>query len=126
MALGEAAQRSGSKFMTYFYLKGQFAGVLMLGLAMLSGSAQAADPVAGKVRAGMCITCHGALGLSQLPNAPNLAGQPAIYLVEQLKNYRDGKRQNEIMSLMAKPLTDAEIDDLAAWYASIKISVTTK
>lgn len=101
--------------------------LLLLGLALLSpGQAQARDPVAGKIRAGMCATCHGPLGLSQIPNAPHLAGQPAIYLVEQLKNYRSGKRQNEVMSVIAKPLTDQEIDDLAAWYESIRISVTVK
>jgi cytochrome c553 len=101
--------------------------LLMLGLALLSpGQAQARDPVAGKIRAGMCATCHGPLGLSQLPNAPHLAGQPALYIVEQLRNYRSGKRQNEVMSVMAKPLTDQEIDDLAAWYESIQISSTVK
>lgn len=101
--------------------------LLLLGLALLSpGQAQARDPVAGKIRAGMCATCHGPLGLSQIPNAPHLAGQPAIYLVEQLKNYRSGKRQHDVMSVIAKPLTDQEIDDLAAWYESIRISVTVK
>lgn len=101
--------------------------LLLLGLALLSpGQAQARDPVTGKIRAGMCATCHGPLGLSQMPNAPHLAGQPAIYLVEQLKNYRSGKRQNEVMSVIAKPLTDQEIDDLAAWYESIQIAVTVK
>ncbi|WP_395057147.1 c-type cytochrome [Polaromonas sp.] len=90
----------------------------------VGSGAQARDPVAGKAKAGMCATCHGPLGLSQLPNAPHLAGQPAIYLVEQLKNYRSGKRQNDVMSVIAKPLTDQEIDDLSAWYASIQISVT--
>lgn len=100
---------------------------LLLGAMMLSaGVAHAGDPVAGKAKAGMCATCHGPLGLSQLPNAPHLAGQPAIYLVEQLKNYRSDKRQNEMMSVIAKPLTDQEIDDLASWYSSIQISVTAK
>ena len=89
-----------------------------------TGIAHARDPIAGKARAAMCATCHGPLGLSQLPNAPNLAGQPALYIVEQLKNYRSGKRQNEMMQAMAKPLTDQEIDNLAAWYESIQISVT--
>jgi cytochrome c553 len=100
---------------------------LLLGAMMQSaGVAHAGDPVTGKAKAGMCATCHGPLGLSQLPNAPHLAGQPAIYLVEQLKNYRSGKRQNEVMSVIAKPLTDQEIDDLASWYSSIQISVTAK
>jgi cytochrome c553 len=70
-----------------------------------------------------CSVCHGANGLSTLPNAPHLAGQPAIYLAEQLKAYRSGKRANEVMSVIAKPLADADIDALATWYASIKIDV---
>jgi cytochrome c553 len=69
----------------------------------------------------MCVVCHGEFGISILPNAPNLAGQPDIYLAEQLRAYRSGKRSNEIMSLIAKPLTDGEITDLAAWFASIAI-----
>ena len=102
----------------------------LLGLAAFlvlgAGTAHARDPVAGKAKAGMCATCHGPLGLSQLPNAPNLAGQPAIYTTEQLRNYRSGKRANEVMAVIAKPLSDADIDDLAAWYASIQIAVTEK
>ena len=95
-------------------------------LILAVGLAHAGDPVAGKANAGVCVACHGALGLSQLPNAPNLAGQPAIYLAEQLKNYRSGKRQNEMMSIIAKPLTDQQIDDLGAWYASIRIAIAEK
>ena len=100
---------------------------LLLALALLcSGAAQARDPVAGQKLAGMCAACHGLQGLSTLPNAPHLAGQPAIYVVEQLKNYRNGSRKNEVMAVIAKPLTDEQIDDLAAWYASIQIAVTVK
>jgi cytochrome c553 len=84
---------------------------------------QAADVKAGQVKAGMCATCHGANGLSTMPNAPHLAGQPALYIEEQLKQYRSGKRLNEVMAVMAKPLTDKEIENLAAWYASIPIEV---
>ena len=100
--------------------------LLPIVLALLAGAAQARDPVAGKAKAGMCATCHGPLGISQLPNAPHLAGQPAIYTIEQLKNYRSGKRANEVMAVMAKPLSDTDIDDLAAWYASIQVTVTEK
>jgi cytochrome c553 len=92
----------------------------------MSLSAQAQNANAGKDKAGMCAMCHGPTGLSQLPNAPHLAGQPAIYLIEQMKNYRSGKRPNEVMAVIAKPLTDQEIDDLAAWYASIEITVKVK
>ena len=99
----------------------------LIALALLcAGAAQAGDPVAGQKLAGMCATCHGQQGLSTLPNAPHLAGQPAIYVTEQLKNYRNGNRKNEVMAVIAKPLTDEQIDDLATWYASIQISVTVK
>lgn len=99
----------------------------LIALALLcAGAAQARDPVAGQKLAGMCATCHGQQGLSTLPNAPNLAGQPAIYVAEQLKNYRNGSRKNEVMAVIAKPLSDEQIDDLAAWYASIQIAVTVK
>ena len=80
-----------------------------------------ADVQAGRAKAQMCAVCHGEIGVSVQSNTPNLAGQPEIYLAEQLKAYRSGKRSNEIMSIIAKPLTDAEIADLSAWFASIAI-----
>lgn len=92
----------------------------------MAPNAHARDLVAGKVRAQGCVVCHGLLGLSQLPNAPHLAGQLAIYLTEQLKNYRSGKRENDLMGVMAKPLTNQEIDDTAACLSSINISVLQK
>jgi cytochrome c553 len=81
----------------------------------------AGDAARGRARAAACTACHGELGLSTQPDAPNLAGQPEIYVVDQLRAYRSGKRSHEVMSLMAKPLTDADIADLAAWYASIRV-----
>ena len=75
----------------------------------------------GRDKARLCVTCHGPVGISTLPNAPNLAGQPEIYLSEQLKNFRSGKRQQEVMSVIAKSLSDDDIRDLAAWYAAIGI-----
>jgi cytochrome c553 len=70
-----------------------------------------------------CALCHGRIGVSTLPNAPNLAGQQAIYVNEQLRNYRSGKRQNEVMNMIAKQLTDTEIAQLAAWFGSVKVTV---
>lgn len=84
-------------------------------------SAVQADVQTGRGKAKMCAACHGEFGISTLPNAPNLAGQPALYLVAQLKAYRSGKRSDENMNIIVKPLTDADISDLAAWYASIVI-----
>ena len=99
----------------------RLAALIVLPLACV---ASAADPAAGRAKAAACAVCHGQAGISTLPNAPHLAGQPAIYLEEQLRNYRSGRRQHEQMSLVARSLTDADIGELAAWYASIRIEAT--
>jgi cytochrome c553 len=99
---------------------------LSLFAATLSIPAQANDIAAGREKALSCAMCHGANGISQMPSAPHLAGQPAIYLAEQLKNFRSGKRSNEIMNVIAKPLSDPEISDLAAWFESIQIEVRAR
>lgn len=96
---------------------------LVIAAATLCLSAWAGDVDAGKAKAAPCATCHGAKGISTLNEAPNLAGQPEIYLIEQLRAYRSGKRHNEIMAIMAKPLSNTDIEDLAAWYSSIKIDL---
>ncbi len=83
--------------------------------------AQAQDSAAGQQKAQACAVCHGPLGIAVAPDAPNLAGQPAVYLSAQLRAYRDGTRKHEIMSLMAKPLSDADIANLAAWFSAIKV-----
>jgi cytochrome c553 len=103
-------------------------GLAALGIVCAAGFnvSFAGDVAAGKARAGMCTTCHGPLGISQLPNAPHLAGQPEIYVMEQLKHYRDGKRANEVMAVIAKSLSDKDIEDLAAWYGSIAFTVKEK
>ena len=79
------------------------------------------DAAVGRTEAQMCATCHGANGLAVAPNTPHLAGQPEPYLAEQLKAYRSGKRAHEVMGVFAKPLTDADVADLAAWFASLEI-----
>ncbi|CAN5817231.1 cytochrome c [soil metagenome] len=96
---------------------------LLLAGACLASSAFAGEVAAGRQKAAACAVCHGPLGLAVLPDAPNLAGQSAIYLTAQLKAYRGGSRQHEVMTLMAKPLTDDDIDNLAAWYSSLKVQV---
>lgn len=95
---------------------------LFLACALACGTnAAQADIGAGRAKARMCAVCHGEFGISIPPDTPNLAGQPQNYLAEQLKAYRSGKRTNEVMNVIAKPLTDAEISDLSAWFASIAI-----
>ena len=89
----------------------------------LAPSPAFADAAAGRSKAQMCAPCHGANGLAVTPNTPHLAGQPEPYLVDQLKAYRSGKRAHEVMGVVAKPLTDADISDLAAWFASLEIAL---
>ena len=93
-------------------------------LAALCGAAQADDIDAGRTKARTCVACHGPLGLSTMPETPHLAGQPASYVSAQLKAYRSGARKHEIMSLMAKPLSDDDIAQIAAWFAAIRIEPT--
>lgn len=83
----------------------------------------AGDAVAGRKKAAQCQTCHGLDGLSKLPEAPNLAGQTAIYLVKSLNDFKSGARRNEMMSLVTSQLSSEDIADLAAYYASIAITL---
>nr|WP_321985691.1 c-type cytochrome [uncultured Lichenicoccus sp.] len=91
------------------------AAVLMAGAVQ----ADAADIAAGKTMSARCSGCHGPAGIAVTPDAPNLAGQNEAYLSAQLTAFHTGQRQNEMMSMMAKPLTDAQIADLAAYYHSL-------
>jgi cytochrome c553 len=85
-----------------------------------ASNSMAADIAAGKTRSAQCAACHGPNGHAIVPETPNLAGQDEDYLSEQLKNFRSGARQNETMSVIAKPLSDTEIANLAAYYNSLK------
>ena len=60
-----------------------------------------------------CLACHGAGGVSQTPLVPSLAAQPSFYVVAQLFLFRGGRRDNEIMTAMAKDLSDADLTSLA-------------
>ena len=99
------------------------AALVLIGVLACGSSAAQSGAESGRAKAKACIVCHWEYGVSVLPNAPNLAGQPEAYLVEQLKAYRSGKRTNEVMSVIAKPLTDSDIAELSAWYASIAVEI---
>jgi len=77
------------------------------------------DAAAGKAKAAMCAGCHGAKGVSANALWPNLAGQKAAYLEKQLKAFRGGTRKDPTMSGMAKPLSDADIANLAAYFSGL-------
>jgi len=69
------------------------------------------------------LTCHGLDGLSKTPDAPNIVGQIEPYIVAQLQAFKSGLRKNDAMSVVAPTLSDKDIEDLAAYYAAIEISV---
>lgn len=83
----------------------------------------AGNAEAGKKKAAQCQTCHGMDGMSKMPDAPNLAGQNPIYLARTLNDYKTGARKNEMMSVIIGPLSAEDINDLAAYYSSIQITV---
>ena len=89
-------------------------------LAVAASRVEAAAP--DKVRT-LCQNCHGENGVAVLPGAANLSGQQKEYLRAQLRAFRSGSRQDPQMSIVAKTLTDAEIEMLAEWYSAIKVSV---
>ena len=84
-------------------------------------AAHAQDAALGRQKAASCAVCHGPLGISVTPDAPNLAGQPALYVAAQLRAYRSGSRKHEVMAVLAKTLSDDDISHLATWFASIRI-----
>ena len=88
-------------------------------LLTLSPSGFAGDAAAGKAKSSVCAGCHGMAGVSANPSWPNLAGQKDRYLVKQMKAFRDGTRSDPMMSPMAKPLSDADIENLAAYYSGL-------
>jgi cytochrome c553 len=94
-------------------------------LSALAGPAFAqGDAKAGRQKvAGVCQGCHGMDGLSKHPEAPNLAGQIENYLIKSLTEYRDEVRKNESMNIVSKDLTDADIRNIAAYYAAIQVDV---
>jgi cytochrome c553 len=99
------------------------AATLAVAALSLSSPAFAQDATAGRKKTALCQTCHGVDGLGRLPDAPHLSGQPAVYLERQLRAFRSGERRSDMMSIVAKTLSDDDIRDLAAHYASIKIEV---
>lgn len=95
--------------------------IAMVGATLLAtqGYVQAADVEAGKAKAMMCAACHGADGTGTLDTNPNLAGQKAPYLVKQLKAFKAGERKDPTMNAMAAPLTDEDMENIAAYYSSL-------
>lgn len=99
-------------------MKNTFAVLVGCLLALTLGSVQAGNPAAGKQKSQTCAACHGPDGNSTNPLYPNLAGQYESYLLQALKDYKTGARKNAIMAGMVATLSEDDLEDLAAYYAS--------
>lgn len=98
--------------------------VAMAGLHVGPAFAQTGDPAPGAQQAGSnltqtCRVCHGLDGVGTNPIIPNIGGQSPEYLSKALQDYRAGRREDPQMSIIASDLSDDDIRDLVAWYASI-------
>jgi cytochrome c553 len=86
-----------------------------------AGAGAAGDAAAGKAKSVVCAACHGADGNSTNALWPNLAGQHAAYLVKQMKAFKSGERKDPVMSPMAAPLSEQDMENLAAFYEQQKL-----
>ncbi|MEP3630227.1 MAG: cytochrome c [Hyphomicrobiales bacterium] len=96
---------------------------LCLATFAFTNAAFASDIKLGKKKARMCNVCHGKNGIATNPEAPNLAGESAVYIEKQLFAFRGGEREHRQMSIIAKGLKDDDIKNLSAWYAAMKVTV---
>ncbi|BCD97145.1 c-type cytochrome [Marinagarivorans cellulosilyticus] len=94
----------------------------LLTSATLATPAIAGDAAAGKTKAVICAACHGPAGVAAIPTYPNIAGQNEQYIKLAIKAYKNGERkggQAAIMTGIAGSLSDADIDNLAAYYSGL-------
>ncbi len=95
-------------------------------LTLIAGNAIAAgDADAGKDKSATCAACHGGDGNSVNPAWPSLAGQHASYIAKSLRSFKEGTRSDPLMSAQANMLSDEDIDNLAAYYATQKAVART-
>ena len=82
--------------------------------------AKAAHIEAGKAKAAVCAACHGVDGKATVPAYPHLAGQNSAYLLKQMKAFKEGSRTEPLMAPFMAMLNEADMENLAAYYASLK------
>src|SRR5215831_3008214 len=93
--------------------------VALLAVGWATTSFAAEPPASIREIVQTCASCHGQDGVSAIENTPSLAAQPDIFLQYQLVFIRDGQRKVEVMQEFAKKLTDQDIRELGAYYASL-------
>src|SRR6478752_5877127 len=98
--------------------------VMLLALALPAMQAGAADAEAGKRKAETCVSCHGPGGNSSNNLFPTLAGQTSRYLYLQLRDFKEGRRKDPLMSPMAANLSREDMLDLADYFSSQKMAAS--
>lgn len=98
---------------------GMALAALLAALAWVPDASAAGNAEAGQGKAVLCQACHGARGISAIAEIPSLAGQTDLFLQWQLVFFRTGRRANPIMSPLSKTLTDEDIHDLGAYFATL-------
>ena len=96
---------------------------MMVGLGWMSFAYAAGDAASGQGKVAVCSGCHGADGNSMIPSFPKLAGKGEVYLVNQLKDIRDGARNVPQMMGILTGRTDQDLADMAAFYSTQKVTV---
>jgi cytochrome c553 len=93
--------------------------MLSAAIILCGSPAHAADAASGKEKAELCAGCHGEGGISQTENIPSLAAQPDQFLQWQLVFFRGGSRKNEQMQPIAEEISNEDIRNLGAYFASL-------
>jgi cytochrome c553 len=100
------------------------AAVSAIAAVLTAESTLAGDAEAGKIKAYTCTGCHGIPGYNNVYptyRVPKIAGQNYEYLMAALKAYRAGERHHSTMELQASSLSDTDIDDISAYFASLGV-----
>jgi len=103
-------------------VSGAKAWLVVAALALAGGAASAADLEAGKRKAALCEACHGPEGNSVIPVNPSIAGQQVQFLSNTMLFFREGNRKDAQMTPIAANLSNADMNDLAAYFSSLKIA----
>lgn len=115
-SLEEAAMRTRLSVLS---ASGAIAALLVVVAAVAIGAEPVGNKADGATKAAVCAACHGPKGISINPLWPSLAGQQEAYLAKQIKEFRDGVRVEATMQPFVATLTDQDVADLAAYYASL-------
>jgi cytochrome c553 len=93
--------------------------MILLAIVLIPAAAEAGDAAAGAKKTTTCVACHGKDGISIAPTYPNLACQKEQYIIKSLKAFKSGARNDPMMKPMVAALSDADIENVAAYYSTL-------